>query len=303
MVMPAAAYELEYEDELEWEGEWEDEGEWESEEFLSALGNFARGQAAALQRQGSWQRQLALRAARSALRQGLPALGRAAGGMIGGRGARQAGSRMGQAAASRLGRMLPQREYEFEMEWEDEGEWEDFANPLRRVYPDALMEHLGRAAAEAESEEEAEAFIGALVPLAARVIPAAAPAVMRAAPGLIRGLGGVARTLRAGQATRPMVRTLPTVMRRTAAELARRQAAGRPATPAVAVRSLARQTARVVGSPRVAGAAMRRSRAADRSYHRQLGPGSCPHRLPRPPRPVPVGPAARPRPMRIAAGC
>ena len=44
------------------------------------------------------------------------------------------------------------------------------ANPLRRVYPDAMMEHLGHAAAEAETEAEAEAFVGALVPLAAGLV-------------------------------------------------------------------------------------------------------------------------------------
>jgi len=46
-------------------------------------------------------------------------------------------------------------EYELEGEWEDEGE--GMANPLRRVYPDAMMEHLGHAATEAETEAEAEA--------------------------------------------------------------------------------------------------------------------------------------------------
>ena len=61
------------------------------------------------------------------------------------------------------------------------------ANPLRRVYPDAMMEHLGHAAAEAETEAEAEAFIGALVPLAAGLARSAAPRLARSAPTL-RGL-------------------------------------------------------------------------------------------------------------------
>src|SRR5215469_4324163 len=65
-------------------------------------------------------------------------------------------------------------EDEFELEDEWEGEFEDegeaMANPLRRVYPDAMMEHLGHAAAEAETEAEAEAFVGALVPLAAGLV-------------------------------------------------------------------------------------------------------------------------------------
>jgi hypothetical protein len=68
-------------------------------------------------------------------------------------------------------------------------------NPQQRIYPSALMEHLGHAAATAESEAEAEAFLGALVPLAARLIPRVAPTIMRVAPTLIRGVAGAGRTL------------------------------------------------------------------------------------------------------------
>jgi len=154
----------------------------------------------------------------------------------------------------------------------ERSEYEGEVNPIRRIYPDALMEHLGHAAAEAESEEEAEAFIGALVPLAARFIPRAASAVMRVAPNLIRGVAGAARTLRANPATRPLVRALPTVVRRTTANLARQAQAGRRVTPQTAVRTLARQTSRVIGSPAQCAQAYRRSRALDRNYHRSAGP-------------------------------
>jgi hypothetical protein len=163
-----------------------------------------------------------------------------------------------------LSNLLPQAEYEEEFE----GEFEDELNPIRRVYPDALMEHLGHAAAEAESEAEAEAFIGALIPLAARILPRVAPTIMRAAPRLIRGAANVARTLRRHPATRPLVRALPTVVRRTAANIAQQVAQGRPVTPQSAVRTLARQTARVLSSPQQCVQAYQRSRALDRQFHR-----------------------------------
>lgn len=160
-------------------------------------------------------------------------------------------------------------------EAEDEGEFEweteDEMNPLRRVYPDALMEHLGHAAAEAESEAEAEAFIGALIPLAARLIPKVAPTIMRAAPKLIRGVTQVTRTLRRNPTTRPLVRTLPTIVRRTAATMAKQAARGRPVTPQSAVRTLANQTATVLANPRHCVGAYRRSRVLDRQYHRSCG--------------------------------
>lgn len=257
-------YEYELEGEWEWEGEGESELEAESEEFFSRIVGLARRAASspALRRVG-------LRAARGAL-SGLggagAALGRAVGGAQGGALGRDLGATLGRHVSG----WLPQREFEGEWEYEFEGEGE--VNPIRRVYPDALMEHLGHAAAEAESEEEAEAFIGALVPLAARLIPQAASAVMRVAPNLIRGVAGAARTLRANPATRQLVRTLPTVVRQTTANLARQAQQGRPVTPQAAVRTLARQTSRVIGSPQRTAQAYQRSRALDRRFHRSAGP-------------------------------
>jgi hypothetical protein len=176
-------------------------------------------------------------------------------------------------------------EDELEGEWEDEdeaeGEWEDeyedeserMANPLRRAYPDAMMEHLGAAAAEAETEAEAEAFIGALVPLAAGLVRKAAPLVARATPHLVRGLSNVARSLRRNPSTRPLVRTLPTIASRTTRSLARGAAHGRPITPRRATQTLARQTQAVLSHPHVRKQAIRRSRALDHRYHRAIRNG------------------------------
>ena len=82
-------------------------------------------------------------------------------------------------------------ELEDEFEDEDEDEAEGFVNPVRRIYRDAeTMAHLARQAALTESEGEAEAFIGALVPLAAKIIPRAARLIARNAPTLVRTARG-----------------------------------------------------------------------------------------------------------------
>jgi len=94
------------------------EGDREAEQFFGALSNLARRGVGWLTTPGSPQRQAALTLARQALNQGLPALG-------------QWG---GQRAASWLGGFLPRQESEFEI------------NPVRKIYPDAMMEHLGHAA-------------------------------------------------------------------------------------------------------------------------------------------------------------
>lgn len=156
-------------------------------------------------------------------------------------------------------------ELELESEWEFEGE--RAVNPIRRVYPDAMMEHLAHAATETESEAEAEAFIGALIPIAARLLPRVAPAIARAAPGLVRGAAAVTRTLRANPTTRPLVRAVPTILRRTVADIARQGRRG-PVSPDRAVRTLARQTQRVLCSPQQRRQAVRRNVALDRRYHR-----------------------------------
>jgi hypothetical protein len=147
-------------------------------------------------------------------------------------------------------------------------------NPVGPVHPDMLMQHLGHAAAETESEAEAEAFIGALIPLAAQVLPRAAPAIMRVAPQLIRGAVGVGRTLRRDPRTRPLVRTLPVIVYRTAAAVARDAARGRPVTPQRAVRTLARQTARTLGDPSRRAHAQQQARRLDRRFHLAACPRS-----------------------------
>jgi hypothetical protein len=231
----------EFEEEFELEGEFEYEDE--SEEFYRRLTVLARRAA-----QSPALRRIALTTARS---------------VLGGAGG------MGQAA----GGPPSEGEYasEYEEEGEEEGEWESRLHPMhpmRRVPPVVVMEHLGHAAAEAESEAEAEAFIGALIPLAARLLPRAASVFLRAAPQLIRGAARVSRTLRRDPATRPLVRAVPTIVRRTAADVARQAAQGRPVTPRAAVRTLARQTASVLSNPQQCVRAYRRSKALDRQFHR-----------------------------------
>jgi hypothetical protein len=262
-------YELEalpeLESEFEWEGEFE--GEPESEEFFGRLANLARQGWGWLTTPGSTQRRVALGAAQGALRSGLPAAGGAIGTAIAPGVGTVIGSTVGGALGTGLSTLLPEREYQGEFEWEFEGE----LNPIRRVYSDALMEHLGHAAATARGEAEAEAFIGALVPLAARLIPRAAPTIMRAAPSLIRAATGATQVLRRHPTFRPLVRTMPTVVRRTAASIAQQAAQGRPVTPQTAVRTLAQHTARVMSSPRQSVQAYQRSCALDRQYHRAAG--------------------------------
>jgi hypothetical protein len=272
MSAAVSEYELEVLPELGAGYESEFEGDFESQQFFGALANLARRGAGRLTAPGSPQRQLALSVARRALNRGLPALGQLVGGRIGGA-ANGAGAALGSRRASWFGGLLPQQEYEAEFEAELE------ISPIRRIYPDAMLEHLGHAAAETHSEAEAEALAGAMIPLAAAGIPrGAAPALMRATPGLVSGLSGVVHGLRRSPATRPLVRVVPAIVRSTATNIARQASHGVPVTPQAAVRTLAQQILRMLGSPQQSARAFRRSRALDglfhRSYRTSCG-GSC----------------------------
>jgi hypothetical protein len=255
-------YELEVLPELGAGYESELEGDFESQQFFGALANLARRGAGWVTAPGSPQRQLARSVARQALNRGLPALGQLVDGRFGGA--------VDDAAGAALA------EYEAELEAELE------ISPIRRIYPDAMLEHLGHAAAETHSEAEAEALAGAMIPLAVTGIPrGAAPILMRATPGLVSGLSGVVHRLRQSPATRPLVRVLPTIVRSTAADIARQASRGVPVTPQAALRALARQTLRMLGSPQQSARAFRRSRALDRHFHRTYraprgGGCSCP---------------------------
>jgi hypothetical protein len=184
-------------------------------------------------------------------------------------------------------------EYEDELEDEDESEYEDEdeyeVSPVRKVYPDAVMEHLGALAAEAETEEEAaEHFLPligmaaskllplaakAIAPMAKRALPRIVKAVTHVTPQLTRGVGKIARALHRQPAGRRLLRAVPVIARRTVHSIARQAAHKRPITPRMAVRTLARQARRVLKSPGARTKALRRHYRMDRRFHRRLGHG------------------------------
>jgi hypothetical protein len=185
-------------------------------------------------------------------------------------------------------------ESEFEMEWEGEDEFEGELSPIRKIYPDAMMEHLAHMAAEAESEQEAAEHFLPLIGLAAkkllpmvakavspalkRALPRVVKAVTRLEPRLTRGVGAIARKLYRQPGTRRLLHAVPSIARRTVYQIARHAAQGHPPTPRLALRTLAGQAKRVLRHGRHRRHALRRSHQMDHRLHRHLGPGAVrPH--------------------------
>jgi hypothetical protein len=195
---------------------------------------------------------------------------------------------LGNIASSLLG------ESEDEYEGEAEDEYEDEISPIRKIYPDAMMEHLGELAAEAESEDEAaEHFLPlvgmaaskllpvvakAVAPMAKRALPKIAKALTRATPKLTRGIGKVAKALHRNPQTRHLLRAVPGIARRTVGSIAHKVARGGRITPGIAVRTLANQTRRVLGTPRLRAQTLRRHNHLERRFHGRYGRGMArPH--------------------------
>jgi hypothetical protein len=174
-----------------------------------------------------------------------------------------------------------------------EAEWEISPAALHQSFisgeaaPSAiLMEHLGHAAAEAESNGEAFAFLAPLLPLAmkalplaaklgVKLLPKAASMVAKVAPKLIKGVQGVAKTLKSNPATKQLVQAIPRIVQQTTADLAQQVASGKPITADGALRTLARDTAKILGNPRAVVQTMNRAKARDGRFHGKATAKPC----------------------------
>jgi hypothetical protein len=132
------------------------------------------------------------------------------------------------------------------------------------THHEALAEMMAEMAAHEQHEGQAEAMIGGAVVTV--LSPRDRRALRRLLPHLVRGAAVLTRVLRRRRATRPAVRAVPTIMRRTVATLKRQAAAGKPVTRQAAGRVAAAEVRRVLGSPSACAAAIRQNvRSARRS--------------------------------------
>jgi hypothetical protein len=229
------------------EFEYEFESEYESEEFLRRLRGIAQGVGNFVRRNAPALRQVARVAA--------PWVGRAVG-ALGGPVGSLVGGQLGNLAAQ----ALREGEFEFEMEGEFESEFEgefefEAGGPVNDQ--EAVAEYMAALATRAQSEAEAEAMIGAAT--ATIINRTDRRAIRSVLPHLTRGAAILTRILRRRRATRPAVRAVPTIVRRTATSLARRAASGQPVSARLAARTMAEQTSRVLSNPRTCASAINRN--------------------------------------------
>src|SRR5262249_24970284 len=111
----------------------------------------------------------------------------------------------------------------------------------------ALTEVLAAEASHCESQAEAAAMVGTMLPLALRTMGASS-SLRYVLPTLTRANARLGPLMhQPGPAGRELLRLLPTVMRATIASLRAAQRRGVPLTPALAEQIIASQVRRVFG--------------------------------------------------------
>ena len=205
-----------------------------------------------------------------------------------------------KAAVKAAKKVASKSDGEWEMDLEAEAEMMLESNPeALELYEQ--MEYFADMAAEAESEAEADQWIGALASVAAPLISSflkeaegeafddvgdfedydeeadeffgliakAIPKIAKfAAPLVKKGIGAVGKFLRSKR-TRRFVRQLPKVALNTAASLAQRSASGRPISPSYIAATLGRNTYQTFGQPSYRYSQYRRPRSHRRSQRRR----------------------------------
>jgi hypothetical protein len=155
----------------------------------------------------------------------------------------------------------PEMAHEFEHhEFEQHESLHEVAHEISHhevSHHEALAEMMAEMAAHEHHEGQAEAMIGAAVVTV--LSPRDRRALRRLLPHLVRGAAVLTRILRRRRATRPAVRAVPTIMRRTVRNLKRQAAAGKPITRRAAGRAAATEVRRVLGSPSACAAAIRQN--------------------------------------------
>lgn len=229
--------EEEFEDESAFEGE--DEGE----QFFGSIGKFLKKAAPILKR---------------VAKVAAPIVGTAIGGPF--------GAALGNIASKAMGEGEFEDEFEGETEAEGEAEMTHEIASHELTHNEAVAEMMAEAASHEAHEGEAEAMAGAATVTV--ISPGDRRALRKILPHMVRGTAILTRILRRRRVTRPVVRVVPTIMRRAVKDLRRQAAKGIPITRKRAARAAAKQVRRVLSSPKACAAALTRNVKVSRAYRK-----------------------------------
>lgn len=225
------------------ENEFELEGEFEGEQFFKKIKGFVKK---------------ALPVLKNVAKIAAPIVGTAFGGPLGGKIASMATGLLGEGEFEGYG--------EGEFESETEAEMEAMQAPLSEQQ--ALGELMAATASKAYTDMEAEAQIGAAAVIS--LSPRDREALRSVLPSLNRAVAVLTRILRRRPITRPVVRAIPTIVKRAAVTLKNQAAAGQPITKKTAAKAMATQTRKVLSNPVTCSRAIQRNVKATRAVAQRI---------------------------------
>ncbi len=162
----------------------------------------------------------------------------------------------------RLGRLFAQGESEVaahEAQLFGANEFETEVTGHEAAHQAALTEVMAAEASHTESESEAQALLGAALPISVRVMGGRVD-VRRLTPALVRVNARLVLNLhRQGRPGRELLRVIPAIQRRALATIRTIQRAGQPVTPALAARVMNHHAAQVLTTPHICRQALVRN--------------------------------------------
>jgi hypothetical protein len=180
-----------------------------------------------------------------------PVAGKVIGGAFGGPAGAMIGGKLGSFVGNLEDEDLAFEGYDGYGDGEDESDSEDEMNAEDFMdfegEDEDVAEYMADIASKAPNPIDSGAMAGAITITIASKAPLQVKAV---SPTLSSGAARLTKLMKNNPATKPLVKVVPSIAKKTVATLARKAAKGKPVTPAIAKRVMAKHTMRVLSSPR-----------------------------------------------------
>jgi hypothetical protein len=180
-----------------------------------------------------------------------PVAGKVIGGAFGGPAGAMIGGKLGSFVGNLEDEELAFDGYDGYGDGEDESDSEDEMNAEDFMdfegEDEDVAEYMADIAAKAPNSIDSGAMAGAITITIASKAPLQVKAV---SPTLSSGAARLTKLMKNNPATKPLVKVVPSIAKKTVATLARKAAKGKPVTPAIAKRVMAKHAMRVLSNPR-----------------------------------------------------
>lgn len=195
-----------------------------------------------------------------------PIAGKVIGGAFGGPAGAMFGSKLGSFIGS-----LEDEPYEGYDEFDDFEDESDSADEMDaddymsfEGDDDDMAEYMADVASKAPSSTDSQAMAGAVTTTIASKAPVQ---VKQVAPTMASAAGRLTKLVSKSPRSKPLVKVVPTIAKKTVATLAKKTAKGKKVTPKTAKRVMAKHTVRVLSSPRELSKALVKNEAKRRKVN------------------------------------